>query len=242
MTEFQEGTNDWQRLPLRLAWPFASEHGLATDVARIRAAPTQLRRGLMIRLLQDKGLLDEFIDTRWTFGRNPRAQRLMGQYVRRVERYGEIGFSPSDEETEEIEDTLDNPEFALEYELESFMYNNWERINFGRPLKLYRHEDGRDGRQFDTGKIGRMDFLCEDPSDGSLVVIELKKGRAGDKVVGQVLRYMGWLKATLANGRPVRGVIITPLADDPDLKYALLVASNIEWKCYEIKFSLTSPA
>lgn len=241
MTEFQEGANDWQRLPLRLGWPFAVDHGLESEVVAIRAAPERLRRGLMIRLLQTKSLLDEFIETRWPNGRTSRAQRLMGQYIRRVERAEGLGFGAGDEEPDEVEDTFDNPEFALEYELESFMYNNWDRINFGRALKLYRGEDGRDGRQFDTHEVGRIDFLCEDTSDGSFLIIELKKGRPGDRVVGQIQRYMGWVSAHLADGRPVKGMIISPIAEDPGLGYALRVASGIEWKCYEVTFSLTSP-
>jgi hypothetical protein len=41
------------------------------------------------------------------------------------------------------------------------------------------------------------------------VVIELKKGRPSDQVVGQVLRYMGWVKKHLCtNGQAVKGLVI----------------------------------
>jgi restriction system protein len=41
------------------------------------------------------------------------------------------------------------------------------------------------------------------------LVIELKKGRSSDVVVGQILRYMGFIKNELAvNGESVRGIII----------------------------------
>ena len=41
------------------------------------------------------------------------------------------------------------------------------------------------------------------------LVIELKKGRASDSVVGQIQRYMGYVKDELAEkNQPVKGVII----------------------------------
>lgn len=39
-------------------------------------------------------------------------------------------------------------------------------------------------------------------------MIELKKGRTEDETVGQVLRYMGWVRAHLSPEKDVRGVIV----------------------------------
>lgn len=153
---------------------------------------------------------------------------------------------PEDEVSEE-RDSLDEPaqqeqpEFILEKYLEEFIYQNWNRIDFGRPLTLYHDEHGRDGRQWDTGEIGRLDFLCTDKADGSFVVIELKKGRPTDRVIGQLQRYMGWVAENLANGRGVSGIVITPSVADLHLQYALLVTRNIDWKCYEFTFKLAEP-
>jgi restriction system protein len=74
--------------------------------------------------------------------------------------------------------------------------------------------------------------------DGSeLLVVELKKGRAS-VVVGQVQRYMGYVKDELLdNGQKVRGVIIA-LEDDLKLRRALSVTSNIDFYTYKVSFQL----
>jgi predicted RNA-binding protein len=86
--------------------------------------------------------------------------------------------------------------FALELHLEEFIYNNWHYIDWGNPLELYAAED-QDGRQFPAGTWS-IDFLAVDRETGELVVIELKRGQTSDATVGQVLRYMGWVRANLA--------------------------------------------
>jgi len=60
------------------------------------------------------------------------------------------------------------------------------------------------GRQFPT-EVGRIDLLAKD-TDG-YVVIELKKDRVEDKVMGQILRYMGWVRSNLSPDKEVRGII-----------------------------------
>ncbi len=49
------------------------------------------------------------------------------------------------------------------------------------------------GRQVDTGLGGRIDLLAIAP-DGSLVLIELKRGRTPRDVVAQCLDYAGWVE------------------------------------------------
>jgi hypothetical protein len=39
-------------------------------------------------------------------------------------------------------------------------------------------------------------------------VIELKRDRVPDKTIGQILRYMGWIKQNLTTGGKVRGIIV----------------------------------
>jgi restriction system protein len=75
-----------------------------------------------------------------------------------------------------------------------------------------------------------------------LLVVELKKGRASDVVVGQVQRYMGYVKEELAEkGQAVRGVIIA-LQDDLKLRRALSVAPNIDFYTYKVQFRLEKQA
>ena len=80
---------------------------------------------------------------------------------------------------------------------------------------MYVDAEGADGQQFDTD-IGPIDILAVEPKSNSFVVIELKKGRPSDQVIGQILRYMGWVKKNLCkDGQAVKGLII---CHDPDLK------------------------
>jgi tetratricopeptide (TPR) repeat protein len=70
---------------------------------------------------------------------------------------------------------------------------------FGRRLRIVELQDGRYGRQFYIAGIGRIDILAEDLESGELVVIEFKKDKGEDEVVGQTSRYMGWVREKLAH-------------------------------------------
>jgi restriction system protein len=57
-------------------------------------------------------------------------------------------------------------------------------------------------------------------------------------VVGQILRYMGFVKNELAvNGESVRGIIIA-LDDDLRLRNAISMIESVEFYRYEINFKL----
>ena len=71
-------------------------------------------------------------------------------------------------------------------------------------------------------------------------MVELKRGRASDAVVGQIQRYMGYVLEKIAEDHQrVRGVIIA-LDDDKRIKRALQIAQGIDFYRYEVKFSLIS--
>jgi restriction system protein len=83
-----------------------------------------------------------------------------------------------------------------------------------------------------------MDILAIKKDKSELLVVELKKGRASDVVVGQTLRYMGYAAEELAeSNQKVRGVIIA-LDDDKRIKRALSVSPNIDFFRYQISFKL----
>jgi restriction system protein len=133
-------------------------------------------------------------------------------------------------------DPLPNTEFVLERYLEEFIESNFAAI-FGKNLALYR-EEGVSGRQYMTD-VGPIDLLAQDTTTGDFVVIELKKGRESDQVVGQTLRYMGWTKENLCKGnQQVRGMIICKSAD-ARLEYALRMTRDISVSYYRIDFTLT---
>ncbi len=141
---------------------------------------------------------------------------------------------------ESTEPSPEQSEFALERHLEEFMERNWSRIDFGQPLDIWEDEDGIRGRQYPT-EVGYIDFLCRDRTSGSFVVVELKKGKTTDAVVGQCQRYMGWVKRNLdTEGRPVHGLIVASDLDSR-LKYALEVTPHISLRLYRVNFELVSP-
>lgn len=130
-------------------------------------------------------------------------------------------------------------EFALEAHLEEFLASNWNSINWGRPLEIWQSPDGQSGRQFIT-PVGRLDFLCADPKTDALVVVELKRGRPSDKVVGQAARYIGYTRTHLARpGQPVEGLIVAHHADDA-LRYAVAAFPGIKLMTYEVTFQLNT--
>ena len=131
----------------------------------------------------------------------------------------------------------DQSEFALEMHLEEFMEANWSSIDFGRQIVIWSDEEV-DGRQFETG-VGIIDFLCVDEESEDYVVLELKKGKTSDAVVGQTQRYMGWVRRNVAeHGEGVRGLIVARQADDK-LKYALSESRNIDLMTYKVSFALS---
>ena len=90
---------------------------------------------------------------------------------------------------------IENPsEFVLEMHLEDFLIKNWERTPLSKNYDIYKDEDEEvSGKQFPTD-TGPIDILAISKDKKEYLVIELKKGRASDNVVGQVQRYMGFIK------------------------------------------------
>jgi restriction system protein len=83
-----------------------------------------------------------------------------------------------------------------------------------------------------------MDILAISKDQKTLLVVELKRDKASDKVVGQIQRYMGYVLDDVATeGQEVRGVIIA-LEDDIRIRRALRVAPNIDFYRYEVDFRL----
>jgi len=139
-----------------------------------------------------------------------------------------------DEGTETI---LDPSAFALEKHLEDFLVKNWAHTELAKDYDLYSDEDGATGQQYPTD-TGPLDILAVSKDKKQLLVIELKKGRASDDVVGQILRYMGFVKEVLAEpGQTVRGLIIA-LEDDLRIRRALAAVDTIQFDRYQISFKL----
>lgn len=137
------------------------------------------------------------------------------------------------------DETIEDPvTFALETHLEEFLVKNWHHTELGKHYDIYEEDGEIVGQQYpsDTGPI---DILAVSKDKKEILVVELKKGRVSDVVVGQVQRYMGYVKEELAEkDQGVKGVIIA-FEDDVKIHRALLVAPNIDFYTYKIHFELT---
>ena len=125
----------------------------------------------------------------------------------------------------------------MEKHLEEFLVHNWQYTELGKKYDIYTEEGEIVGQQYpsDTGPI---DVLAISKDKKELLIVELKRGRASDAVVGQIQRYMGYVKDELAeNNQVVKGVIIA-LDNDKRIKRALSVTSNIEFYRYQVSFKL----
>ena len=93
------------------------------------------------------------------------------------------------------------------------MVQNWKQTELGKDFDIFEEDGELVGQQYQSD-TGPMDILAIKKDKSQLLVVELKKGRASDAVVGQVLRYMGYVKQELAEpNQSVKGVIIA-LDDD----------------------------
>jgi restriction system protein len=136
------------------------------------------------------------------------------------------------------DETIEDPSaFAMEQHLEDFLVQNWAHTDLGKEYDIYEEEGERVGQQYITD-TGSIDILAISKDKKKLLVVELKKGRASDAVVGQVLRYMGYAREELAEeGQIVKGVIIA-LEDDQKIRRALGVVPDVDFYRYQISFKL----
>lgn len=127
-------------------------------------------------------------------------------------------------------------EFALESHLRDFIARNLNTIPIAnKRLKLYMDESKRNGIEYPTA-VGPIDILAVDDV-GNYVVFELKLSRGPDRAMGQLLRYMGWVKKTLAAEHGVQGVIVAKDMDEK-LKYAAILVPDVSLLKYEVDFRL----
>lgn len=103
------------------------------------------------------------------------------------------------------------------------------------------HLEPAGAKSYNTGypsDTGPIDILAISKDGKELLIVELKKGRASDVVVGQIQRYMGYVLDELAEeNQTVKGVIIA-LEDDTRIRRALRVAQGIDFYRYRVNFTL----
>jgi restriction system protein len=199
-------------------------------------------------ILSNRRIIDGFRD-KYGIEANPRdLSRFMytphGGHTTNIKVYWHSGdqiiTEPIEAEVVEIDQDPGKVEFAVEFalekHLEDFLVRNWEQTELGKKYELLEQDGDVVSLQYRTD-IGIIDLLVRDKETKQFAVIELKKGQTSDDTVGQVARYMGWVRKELADGHVVNGIIIAQ-AKDLRLQYALLTVPNIELFVYKVSFAL----
>jgi hypothetical protein len=131
---------------------------------------------------------------------------------------------PNSDQTSSEVDAFDSEE-----DLQKYLAQHWDATSLGKDWKLY----GKG--HVNTREIGIIDLLAQHRHRPSWLVVELKVRKTSDEVLGQVLRYMGWVKQNLAGeDDTVEGLIIAS-GTDPQTWYGLKCLSNVRMMCYRLR-------
>lgn len=158
-------------------------------------------------------------------------------YAAEIERF--LGEAPAPVTVIATDPVIEDPlAFAMEKHLEDFLVRNWSQTELSRDFAIYAEDGEPVGQQYATD-AGPIDILAVSHDRKRLLVVELKRGRASDVVVGQTLRYMGYVKEQIAEQeQTVEGAIIA-LDDDRKLRWALAAVPAVSFYRYQIDFKLT---
>ena len=146
-----------------------------------------------------------------------KTERAVFAYQKAIEK----GLAP-------LEDTVDDYRCRVNGEaaLETWLVGNLGRLETGLSLV---------GSQYQTNEAGRIDILAIDTNE-QYVVIELKRDKASDVAMGQLLRYMGWVRMHLAQGESARGFVVGDSIDDR-MVYAILAHDELDKICELKRYS-----
>lgn len=143
----------------------------------------------------------------------------------------------------EDEAAVETGEFVAERHLQKFLVRNWESTPLADEWEIYSDADDPEaGVEFPTD-VGPADLLLKHTTDHRLCVVELKKSRSSDRAVGQLLRYMGWVREHLDQldgdnqGMTVEGLLIVSEETDK-LRYALSAVPDVNLQLYQVNFEL----
>lgn len=219
------------------AYKFAVDHGLEAEAKQARARPVHpkikppsaVMTADLLDIFKERGVLDEFYQQVWPEGLTEvgslKARFYARQRARNDSLLGAAPEPPIHDQEPEVEEEEAFASFALEAHLRDFIIENLRQISIGSArLQLYVDTKGRDGKEYPTD-VGPIDILAVDEK-GTFFVFELKLERGPDRALGQLARYMGWVKTELASGDDVRGVIVARSIDER-LRYASSVIPNV---------------
>jgi RecB family endonuclease NucS len=226
-------------IPLLKAYAFAKSKGLNENVSEIKdmnieggsRKSTIVKKGLIIRLLKEQNHFDEFVESQWPTGKTTIGEKKVRNVLRLAAEYEDLMVGDESDIETEFEEAETSFEFALESHLRDFLARDLERIEPG--LKLYNSED-QGGVEYSIDG-GRIDILAVDRT-GRFVVIELKLSQGRNKVLGQILYYMGWVDDNLGNG-PCRGIVIANEISK-ELSTAVSRVPDVSLCKYKMSFSV----
>lgn len=128
--------------------------------------------------------------------------------------------------------------FGLERHLHEFLVDNWEATELSNDWSLLEEDGEITGSHYSAQDVGEIDLLARHRKSGRWLVIELKRDQTSDSTVGQILRYMAWVRKNLAKaGESVKGLIICHQMD-LKMRYALDGQADITCMTYEVNFLL----
>lgn len=205
-------------------------------------------------IISDKVKIEDFISNPPRYGNShvfkSYSPKIIGDKVIYLRQESEIAPSAIDNDLVEIinlykrsieievkneSSSISTGLFYMEKQLEDFIISNWDKTEFGKKYDLIYEEGELISQQYRTD-IGPIDILALDKTHGNYVVIELKKNQTSDDTVGQLTRYMGWIKKHKKDIN-VQGIIVAGQFDKK-LSYAMAMVPNIEVFLYEVNFTL----
>lgn len=126
-------------------------------------------------------------------------------------------------------------QFALEKDLQRYLADNLHLIEPGLTLFI---DEGITGFEYPAGGGRRIDILAKDKA-GGFVVLELKVEKGYDRVVGQLLRYVNWVRKELAEpAQKVRGIIVCRTMSE-DLILACASIKDVELFEYALQVTVS---
>jgi hypothetical protein len=165
----------------------------------------------------------------WTLEETPTEVRLLAPGTQDKVQLDDVISSSVDDDGD------GSSTFALEAQLRDFLADNLGAVKIdGKQLTLYKDTTG-DGVEYAT-PVGLIDILATD-NKGAFFVFELKRANSPDKAIGQVARYMGWVKRTIGKDNDVYGVIVAKGIGEK-LRFARTVVPNVYLFEYEVSFTL----
>ena len=121
--------------------------------------------------------------------------------------------------------------FIYETHLQDHIERSWSEVSAKMGLTGY------DLAERDCDLVGTADIVARSRESGDWVVIELKRSDVVDVAIGQITRYMSWVKEHRAGDAPVRGVLVARQFDEKTRYSARAIPGLTLWK-YSLSFSL----